>query len=41
MAPMLSVVFDTDPLAPESLERQTRFLQKLARIMASGDPVKS
>ena len=38
MAPMLSIVFDTDPLAPESIERQTRFLQKLARIMASGDP---
>ena len=38
MAPMLGVVFDTDPLAPESIERQTRFLQKLARIMASGDP---
>ena len=38
MAPMLSVVFDTDPLSPESIERQTRFLQKLARIMASGDP---
>lgn len=38
MAPMLSIVFDTDPLAPESIERQTKFLQKLARIMASGDP---
>lgn len=38
MAPMLGIVFDTDPLAPESIERQTRFLQKLARIMASGDP---
>ncbi len=38
MAPMLGVVFDTDPLSPESIERQTRFLQKLARIMASGDP---
>jgi len=36
MAPMLGIVFDTDPLAPESIERQTRFLQKLARIMALG-----
>ncbi len=35
MAPMLGVVFDTDPLSPESLERQTRFLQKLARAMAT------
>jgi TetR/AcrR family transcriptional regulator len=38
MAPMLGVVFDNDPLAPESIERQTRFLQKLARLMASEDP---
>jgi AcrR family transcriptional regulator len=38
MAPMLAVVFDTDPLAPESIERQTRFLQKLARLMASARP---
>ncbi len=38
MAPILSVVFDTDPLAPESIERQTRFLQKLARMMALSDP---
>jgi TetR/AcrR family transcriptional regulator len=37
MAPMLGVVFDSDPLAPESIERQTRFLQKLARVMASGE----
>ena len=39
MAPMLSVVFDSDPLSPDSLERQTRFLQKLAHIMASSHPV--
>jgi len=38
MAPMLSIVFDNDPLSPESLERQTRFLQKLARVMASSHP---
>ena len=38
MAPMLSVVFDSDPLSPDSLERQTQFLQKLAHIMASGHP---
>ncbi len=37
MAPMLGIVFDNDPLAPESIERQTRFLQKLARLMATGD----
>lgn len=34
MAPMLGVVLDEDPLSPEALARQTRFLQKLARAMA-------
>lgn len=34
MAPLLSEVFGADPLSPESLEQQTRFLQKLARILA-------
>jgi AcrR family transcriptional regulator len=38
MAPMLGVVFDDDALAPESLARQTRFLQKLARTMSAGYP---
>ena len=36
MAPMLSVVFDDDPLSPEALTRQTKFLQKLARTMSAG-----
>jgi AcrR family transcriptional regulator len=31
MAPMLGVVFDDDPLSPENLERQKRFLRKLAQ----------
>ena len=38
MAPMLSLVFDSDPLSSDSIARQTKFLQKLARIMTSGDP---
>jgi AcrR family transcriptional regulator len=37
MAPMLGVVFDDDPLSPENLERQKRFLRKLAgQMMATG-----
>ena len=32
-AALLSEVFDEDLLAPEALARQTRFFQKLARIM--------
>jgi AcrR family transcriptional regulator len=36
MAPMMSEVFDDDPLSPENLERQTRFLRKLARLMLAG-----
>jgi AcrR family transcriptional regulator len=36
MAPLFREVLDEDPLAPRLLERQTRFLQKLARILASG-----
>jgi AcrR family transcriptional regulator len=36
MAPMLAVVFDDDPLSPAALERQTRFLQKLARTISVG-----
>ena len=38
MAPMIEIVFDTDPLSPEAIEAQTRFLQKLARVMSTGDP---
>jgi AcrR family transcriptional regulator len=32
MAPVLGVVFDDDPLSPENLDRQTRFLRKLAHV---------
>jgi hypothetical protein len=39
MAPLLDVVFETDPLSEESLVRQTRFLQKLARVLAEEEPV--
>ncbi len=35
MAPMLGVVFEDDPLSAENLERQTRFLRKLARVLMS------
>jgi hypothetical protein len=31
MAPLLGEVFGFDPLAPEQLARQTRFLRKLAQ----------
>jgi AcrR family transcriptional regulator len=33
LAPVLGVVFDEDPLSPENVDRQTRFLRKLARNM--------
>ena len=33
MAPVLGVVFDDDLLSSENLDRQTRFLRKLARVM--------
>ncbi len=39
MAPLLDVVFETDALSDESLVRQTRFLQKLARVLAEEEPV--
>lgn len=35
MAPLLSEVFDEDLLAPEALERQTRFLAGLIRLMVT------
>lgn len=35
MAPLFREALDVDPLAPEALERQKRFLQKLARILAA------
>lgn len=33
LAPVLGVVFEDDPLSPENLDRQTRFLRKLARVL--------
>jgi TetR/AcrR family transcriptional regulator len=39
MAPMMGEIFEEDPLAPENLERQTRFLRKLARLMIAGRSV--
>lgn len=36
MAPVFREALDEDPLSPRVFERQTRFLQKLARILASG-----
>ena len=41
MAPLLSEVFDRDLLAPEALERQTRFLSQLIRRMVASPPVPS
>jgi TetR/AcrR family transcriptional regulator len=38
MAPILREALDEDPLAPRPLEAQTRFLQKLARILNSAAP---
>jgi AcrR family transcriptional regulator len=35
LAPVLGVVFEDDPLSPENLERQTRFLRKLAHVLMS------
>jgi AcrR family transcriptional regulator len=36
LAPMLEEIFGEDPLTPKNLERQTRFLRKLARMMMQG-----
>jgi len=36
MAPMMQEVFGDDPLSPPNLERQTRFLRKLAHLMLAG-----
>jgi AcrR family transcriptional regulator len=36
IAPLLEALFDFDPLAPEQLERQKRFLRHFARLMMSG-----
>jgi TetR/AcrR family transcriptional regulator len=35
LAPLFREALDADPLAPEALERQKRFLQKLARILSA------
>jgi len=39
LAPMLEEIFGEDPLTPKNLERQTRFLRKLARVMMQGGSV--
>jgi len=41
MAPIFREALDEDPLAPRLLEKQTRFLQKLARLLAPVTPRKS
>jgi AcrR family transcriptional regulator len=38
MAPVFREALDEDPLSPRLLESQTRFLQKLARILTSSAP---
>lgn len=39
MAPLMRELFDVDPLAPEQLERQKRFLHRFAQFMMAGsDP---
>ena len=35
LAPMLGEIFGEDPLSPEGLARQTRFLRKLSKLMMS------
>jgi len=39
MAPLFRELFGADPLAPEQIERQKRFLRRFARVMLapSGD----
>ena len=36
MAPLLRELFDVDPLAPEQIERQKRFLRRFAKFMMAG-----
>jgi len=38
LAPLLAEVFSLDPLAPTALERQNRFLKKLARRLGVPAP---
>ncbi|MBW1886096.1 MAG: helix-turn-helix transcriptional regulator [Deltaproteobacteria bacterium] len=37
LAPLLEELFEVDPLSPEQLDRQKRFLRRFARIMMSSD----
>ena len=41
MAPLMAEVFGNDPLSPETLAKQTRFLRKLARMIRSPSPAPS
>ncbi len=36
MAPLLHELFDVDPLAPDQLEKQKRFLRRFAELMMAG-----
>lgn len=38
VAPLVAELLGEDPLAPESIERQSRFLRKLARLLAGPAP---
>lgn len=37
MAPLLRELFDVDPLSPEQIERQKRFLRRFARVMIASN----
>ena len=37
MAPLLRELFEVDPLSPEQIERQKRFLRRFARVMIASD----
>jgi len=37
MAPLLRELFEVDPLSPEQVERQKRFLRRFARVMMASD----
>lgn len=41
MAPLLRSLFDFDPLAPDQIERQKRFLRRYAQLLMSGADRKS
>lgn len=38
LAPVLADVLDEDPLSPDAIARQTRFLQKLTRLLTTAPP---